>query len=264
MKRNRIAIFLLIIMIMSGCGRNERITQKNDSAEVEQNNSSTIQLGQSISTQGLVNIFVDENKAIILEIKCETSAFSKSEDFIKMFNIIGKSLLNSDAKTIKQANKISASNTTVGELITSMSSSSGENISIGRFEIITKNSNEHFGSYVHTDNKNAALVLLEGATDDVAKDIAMHTVSMKPLYVSISDVPSSVSEKKKSELVNQAMDEGYNEDIAQKIATGRLNKYYKDICLLEQKFIKDNSLYVSEYISKKGGSIKKVIYYKIG
>ncbi len=217
-----------------------------------------------IAAEGLANIYVDGNKAIILEVNSETDFVSKNEEFTNMIDTIGEALLKSDAKTIEDAKEVKTSEGTIGELIINKTAKIGEKLSLRRFEIVKKSDDEFFGSYIHMGGKIASLTVIKGANVEVAKDVAMQAAAMKPLYVFPSDVPADVLDNEKEVLKEQAMNEGKPADIAEKMVAGRIQKFYKEICLAEQAFIKDGDLSVSKYVANNGGEILKMVRYEVG
>ena len=217
-----------------------------------------------IAAEGLANIYVDGNKAVILEVNSETDFVSKNEEFIEMIDTIGKALLESDAKTIEEAKEVATSEGTIGELIVNKTAKIGEKLSLRRFAIVNKEDDEFFGSYIHMGGKIAALTVIKGANESVAKDVAMQAAAMKPLYCFPSEVPADVLDNEKNVLKEQAMNEGKSADIAEKMVEGRIKKFYKEICLVEQAFIKDGDLTVEKYVTNNGGEIKSMIRYEVG
>ncbi len=217
-----------------------------------------------IAAEGLANIYVDGNKAIILEVNSETDFVSKNEEFRSMIDTIGKSLLNSDAKTIDDAKEVKTDEGTIGELIVAKTAKIGEKLSLRRFEVVTKSDKEYFGSYIHMGGKIASLTVVSGANEEVAKDVAMQAAAMKPLYVFPKDVPADVLDNEKNVLKEQAMNEGKPKDIAEKMVEGRIKKFYKEICLAEQPFIKDGDVSVEKYVTNNGGEIKLMVRYEVG
>ena len=170
-----------------------------------------------------------------------------------MIDTIGNALLNSNATSVEEAKEVETSEGTIGELIVEKTAKIGEKLSLRRFEILTKNDDEHFGSYIHMGGKIAALTLVKGASEDVAKDVSMQAAAMKPLYLNPSDVPADVLDNEKNVLKEQAINEGKPADIAEKMVQGRIQKFYKEICLAEQAFIKDGDLTVAKYVANNGG-----------
>ena len=217
-----------------------------------------------IAAEGLANIFVDGNKAVILEINSETDFVSKNEEFINMLNVIGNSLLKSDAKTIEEANEVETPNGKVADYVISMIAKIGEKLSLRRFEIVNKNSDEVFGSYLHMGGRIAALTVVKGTSEDIAKDVAMQAAAMKPLYLNVAEVPDSVIENERKVLKELAMNEGKPADIAEKMVEGRIKKFYKEVCLVEQPYIKDGDVSVEKFVANNGGEILKMVRYEVG
>ena len=217
-----------------------------------------------IAAEGLANIYVNGNKAVIVEVNSETDFVSKNEEFVSMIDTIGKCLLASDAKTVEDAKKVSTSEGTIEELIVNKTAKIGEKLSLRRFEIVNKNDDESFGTYIHMGGKIAALTVIKGANENVAKDVAMQAAAMKPLYVFPSEVPGDVLDNERNVLKEQAMNEGKPADIAEKMVEGRIKKFYKEICLAEQSFIKDGDISVEKYVANNGGEIVKMIRYEVG
>ncbi len=217
-----------------------------------------------IAAEGLANIFVDGNKAVILEVNSETDFVSKNEEFINMINVIGHALLKSDAKTLEEANEVETENGKVKDYIVAMVAKIGEKLSLRRFEIVTLNEGEVFGTYLHMGGKIAALTVLKGANAEVAKDVAMQAAAMKPLYLNIEEVPEDVVENERKVQKELAMNEGKPADIAEKMVEGRIKKFFKEICLVEQPFIKDGDLSVAKYVANNNGEVVKMVRYEVG
>ncbi|MCI8394633.1 MAG: elongation factor Ts [Bacilli bacterium] len=217
-----------------------------------------------VAAEGLANIFVDGNKAVILEVNSETDFVSKNEEFQNLIVEIGKTILSGNATTMEEAMALSTSEGTIQELIVAKTAKIGEKLSFRRFVVLTKEENEVFGSYLHLGGRIAALSKISNTTEDIAKDVSMQAAAMNPRYVFRSEVPESVVQEEKEILKEQAMNEGKSEDIAIKMVDGRLNKFFKEICLAEQAFIKDSDFDVATYVKNHGGEIKEVIRYEVG
>ncbi len=217
-----------------------------------------------IAAEGLANIFIEGNKAVILEVNSETDFVSKNEEFVNMIKVIGTSLLKSDAKTLDEANEVETENGKVKDYIISMVAKIGEKLSLRRFEIVNKSDDEVFGDYLHMGGRIAALTVLKGANSEVAKEVSMQAAAMKPLYLNINDVPEDVLENERKIQKELAMNEGKPADIAEKMVEGRIKKFYKEICLVEQPFIKDGDVSVKDYVAKNGGEVLKMVRYEVG
>ena len=217
-----------------------------------------------IAAEGLANIYIDGNKAVILEVNSETDFVSKNEEFTSMIDTIGKTILNSNAKTVEEALALSTDEGTINDLIVAKTAKIGEKLSLRRFENIEKSDNEVFGSYLHMGGKIAVLTIVGGANEDVARDVAMQAAAMKPQYLNSDEIPSDVLEREKEVFKTQAMEEGKPADIAEKMVTGRIKKFYKEVCLLNQAFIKDGDVDVETYVKNNGGVVKTMIRYEVG
>ena len=136
-----------------------------------------------IAAEGLANVYIDGNKAVILEVNSETDFVSKNEEFTSMLDTIGEAILKSDATTIEEALTLPTDEGTVNDLIVAKTAKIGEKLSLRRIEVVTKTDSETFGSYLHMGGKIAVLTVLEGANVEVAKDVAMQAAAMKPEYV---------------------------------------------------------------------------------
>lgn len=217
-----------------------------------------------IAAEGLSAILIDGNDAVIIEVNAETDFVAKNDEFKSLVQTLLETIIKSDAKTLEEALQLNTEEGTIENLITQKTATIGEKISLRRFSKVTKEENETFGDYIHMGGKIAVLTLLEGATKEVAKDVAMHAAAMRPTYISISDVPKEVVEKEKAVLTEQAMNEGKPQEIAEKMVNGRINKFYKEICLEEQPFVKDSDINVKTYVKNNNGSIKAMYRFEVG
>ena len=217
-----------------------------------------------IAAEGLSTAIVDGDKAVILEINCETDFVAKNEKFQKFLNDVASTILASDAKTMDDALALPCEAGTLADYVTNMTATIGEKISFRRFTLLTKEADESFGTYIHMGGKISVLTLVKGASSDVAKDVSMHAAAMRPEYVTKEQVPAEEVEKEKKILTDEAIAEGKPANIAEKMVMGRISKYFKEICLEEQDFVKDNSVTVAKYVSNNGGKIVDVIRYEVG
>lgn len=217
-----------------------------------------------IAAEGLAAIMIDGNKASIVEINSETDFVAKNEEFVSLVDTINKTIINNEAKTIEEAEQLSTDEGTIADLVIAKTAKIGEKLSFRRFAKVIKNDNEVFGSYIHLGGKIAVLILLEGGNEEVAKDIAMHAAAMRPQYLNRNEVSNEVLEKEKEIITEQAINEGKPKDIALKMVTGRIEKFYKEVCLEEQEFVKNSDLTVNEYVKANNGIIKEMYRYEVG
>ena len=217
-----------------------------------------------IAAEGLGLTKVDGNNAIILEVNSETDFVAKNEEFKSLVNTLADVLLTNDVETVEDALKLECDGKTIEELITEKISTIGEKLSFRRFTKLTKEDNQVFGTYSHMGGKIVTLTVLEGNDEELAKDIAMQAAAMRPLYLNRDEVPSEVVDKERKILEEQAENEGLNKDKLSMIVNGRLNKFYEDVCLVDQGFIKENKMKVSKYVDSKNSKIISFIRYEVG
>ena len=217
-----------------------------------------------IAAEGLAYAKVQDNKAVIVEVNAETDFVAKNDEFVNLVNIIADTILNSNVKTVEEALALTHEGKTLNDLIIEKTATIGEKISFRRFSLLTKNDNEVFGNYAHMGGKIVTLVKLEGNNAELAKDIAMHIAAMRPLYLDKTNVPSEVVDKEKEILTEQAKTEGLKEDKIAMVVNGRINKFYEEVCLNDQNFIKENKMKVSTYVKNNGSNILEFVRYEVG
>ena len=217
-----------------------------------------------IAAEGIAAIKINGNKAAIVEVNSETDFVAKNAEFTGMVDTILDAVLNSDATSLEEVLKLDTNDGTIEDLIVSKTATIGEKLSLRRVAVLIKEDNESFGEYIHMGGKIAVLIKTANTSEEVAKDVAMHAAAMRPLYVSKEDVPSEKIEKEREILKEQAMNEGKPAQIAEKMVEGRIKKYYKEVCLNEQAFIKDANLSVKAYASNAGCSVVSMIRYEVG
>ena len=218
-----------------------------------------------VAAEGLTEGASNGNDAVVFEVNCETDFVTQNDKFKSLVEELRKALLSSDCKNYDEALELKLEDgKTVSERVIEATATIGEKISFRRFEKLTKADDEVFGIYSHMGGKITAVVVLKGADRDVARDVAMHIAAMSPVCLNREDVPEEMLEHEKSVIKEQVMNEGKPADIAEKMVNGRINKYYKEICLSEQEFIKDSSVNVSTYVKNNGGEIVKFVRYAVG
>ena len=219
-----------------------------------------------IAAEGLTQAEVNGNTCVLVEVNCETDFVAQNEQFKSLVSSIIKTLLNSDVTTMEEANQltIDGGSETIEEAIVNFVAKIGEKISFRRFERVSKKDSEVFGIYSHMGGKITSVVVLDGTSEEVAKDVAMHVAAMYPTAINREGLPSDVVERESHVIKEQVMGEGKPADIAEKMVVGRLNKFYKEVCLEEQAFIKDSNVNVLNYVKNNGGSIVSMIRYAVG
>lgn len=216
-----------------------------------------------IAAEGLAHIEIKGNKAVIIEVNSETDFVAKNQEFVNLVKTIASTIIDNNVSTVEEALKLKAGENTLEELIIDKTSKIGEKISFRRFEIVEKEDTEVFGTYSHMGGKIAVLTRLTN-NEEVAKDIAMQAAAMRPLYLTREDIPSEVLEKERTILKEQAENEGLDSSKIDMIVNGRINKYYEEVCLIDQPFIKENKQKVSKYVESNGSKIISFTRYEVG
>ena len=217
-----------------------------------------------VAAEGLSTVVIDGNNASIVEVNCETDFVAKNEKFVNLVNKIAELIVKNDVKTTEEAMSLSTEEGTLNDTIVNFTATIGEKISFRRFARLSKTDSQNFGSYIHMGGRIAVLTLLEGADEETAKDVSMHAAAMRPSYVKREDVPAEEVERETSVLKEQAMNEGKPAEIAEKMVNGRTNKFYKEICLEEQDFVKDSDMTVGAFVKSKNGSIVNMVRFEVG
>ena len=217
-----------------------------------------------IAAEGLANIYVDGNNAVIVEVNSETDFVAKNDEFKDLINTISNLLINNNVNTVEEALALQTEEGTLENTITNKIAKIGEKISFRRFELVEKTDAETFGAYTHMNSKIAVLVVLEGSNSDVAKDVAMHAAAMRPKYLNIESVPTEDVDNEREVQKQIAINEGKPADIAEKMVEGRIKKFYKEVCLTEQPFVKNDDMSVAEFVKSNGGVVKSMVRYEVG
>ncbi len=222
-----------------------------------------------IAAEGLCDIVIEGNKALLFELNCETDFVAKNDKFLALLTQIGQVLIQSNAVDTETALAVEVEGKTIQALLLEAVSGIGENLSLRNVHIYTKQDNQTFGAYKHMGGRIIALSILSGS-DEVAKDIAMHVAASNPKYMSQKDIPGDVIEHERQVLTNTALNENAEsekpkpEAIVLKMIEGRLNKNLKEICLVNQPFVKNPDLTVEEYVKQKGASLVAFQRFAVG
>ncbi len=216
-----------------------------------------------IAAEGLAVAKINGNRAVVVEVNSETDFVAKNEEFTSLVNTIADTVLANDVNTIEEAMKLTVDGISIEDLIVEKTSKIGEKLSFRRFEVVTKEDNQVFGTYSHMGGKIVALTVLE-SDEELAKDVAMQVAAMRPLYLNREQVPADVLEKERTILREQAENEGLDPNKLDMIVNGRVNKYYEEVCLVDQGFIKENKMKVNKYVESKNSKIICFVRYEVG
>jgi len=206
-----------------------------------------------VAAEGIVLATANENIGVIIEVNSETDFVSKNEQFRSFVNDLGQLILRENPADVDALKKLDfGDGHSVEQALSQMISTIGENMSIRRFDRIQV---DHgiASAYVHGAGKIGVLVGITGGDDDafnaIARGIAMHVAAANPQYIRREDVPADAVERERTVLSERAAASGKPEHIIDKIVSGQLNKFYADICLLEQAFIMDTDQTVARALA---------------
>ena len=167
-----------------------------------------------IAAEGLTNIYIKDNKAVVVELNSETDFVAKNNEFKELLDKIGNTILDSDVNTLEEALSLNTNDGTINDLIVNATAKIGEKISLRRFVRVTLNEGEVFGSYIHMGGKISSLVVVKGDNSEAAKDVAMQAAAMRPLYTTIDSVPEEDLEHEKAVIKEQVINEGKKPEFA--------------------------------------------------
>ncbi|HCS93319.1 MAG TPA: elongation factor Ts [Bavariicoccus seileri] len=217
-----------------------------------------------IAAEGITEIVEKGNKAVIVEVNAETDFVAKNDKFLKLVDDIANAILDNDPSTLDDALALTVDGKSVADLIAEATTVIGEKISLRRFKVLSKTDSQHFGAYSHMGGRISVIVLLEGANDDIAKDVAMHVAAINPKYISREQVSPEELEHEKTVLTEQALNEGKPANIVEKMIHGRLNKFLSEISLNDQPFVKDPDVTVSKYVTSHDGRVLDFVRFEVG
>ena len=187
---------------------------------------------------GRIFTAVNGNKAVILELNCETDFVSSNTDFSELGNSLAQAALENSSNSVDALESVTVNSETATDLISKYVLKIGENIVIGQVSLLDNSGS--VSDYIHSNGKIGVLVQFSGDVDsETGRDIAMQIAAASPRYIRPEDVETSELDQEKDIIRKQCLDEGKPEQIIDKIIEGRIAKFYKECCLLEQAFIKD-------------------------
>lgn len=205
----------------------------------------------------------DGSRGAMIVLNCETDFVAKNEDFGKVAETILDAAISQSPGSLDELKALnySGSDVNIGDKITEEIGKIGEKIELSAYETVTGG---QVIAYNHPGNKLASVVGFNKATtDDIAKDVAMQVAAMNPVSVDETTVPEDVKQKELEIGKEQAIEEGKPADLAEKIAMGRLNKFFKESTLVNQAFIKDNKMSVGQYLKSADGDLEVTEFKRI-
>lgn len=251
---------------MADCKKALEESQGNFEAAVEylrkKGAASAAKRADREANEGIVQTLANSNntKAVIVEVTCETDFVAKNAEYMSYVDTVTSTFLNSNATTKDELLNLKVGNETIQDLHNGILAKFSEKIDIKRVAVYETSG--YIETYIHGGSKLGVLLdVSSGNLSDLAKqyvkDIAMQIAAMKPIAVDRNGVNSEILEKEKEIYIEQAIQEGKKQDIAEKVALGRVEKFYKESCLIEQVFVKDSKKTITDLlkeISKEIGS----------
>jgi elongation factor Ts len=212
-----------------------------------------------VAADGVLKIFVGNDYATLVEINSETDFAAKDANFVDFTNEVHDFIAKNKISDISQLFE-----SEIEEKRKSLVQTIGENIQLRR--LITKDfsSDMNAGSYIHSDSKLGAVVIISGGDESLAKDIAMHVAAFNPLCLSESDLDSEILEREKAIYLVQAEDSGKPKEIMEKMIEGKLKRFLSEVSLLSQDFVKDPEISIQELLDSKNAKIESYSRLKVG
>ena len=223
-----------------------------------------------IAAEGVCAYAIDGNKAVVYEVNSETDFVAKNQQFKDLVALIGKALLTKDVASDEEALEIVYEGTKVADLLVNATATIGEKITLRRVKQITKTDSQVFGAYSHMNGKIVSFAILEGANEEVAKDVCMHVAAMSPKYLNVDAVDAETVAKETEIFRQEALNENAEsakpkpEAIIEKMVAGRVQKYLREICLENQQFVKNPDQTVEQYVAAAKGKILTYIRLEVG
>jgi translation elongation factor Ts len=221
-----------------------------------------------IAAEGLCDVAINGNKAYVYELNSETDFVAKNEKFTTLLHKIGQACVANDTACEKCTLAATYEGQTIEELIVSATATIGEKISLRRVTRVEKADDEAFGVYKHNGGKIVVLSVIKGTDALVAKDVCMHVAMYNPRYLDENSINQEDLDHEveviKAEISNDPANAKKPENIIEKMVMGRLAKFKKEICLVDQAFVKDPSVTVAQYLASKNSKAVNYIRYEVG
>ena len=218
-----------------------------------------------IAAEGAVVAYVsdDGKTGVVAEVNCETDFVGHNEEFVALARSIAEVAAKAAPADVEALLSCDMGGKTVKDVVTEAVAKMGENISVRRF-VRYESADGQVYSYIHGGGKIGVLVEVKGGDAELGKNIAMQIAAANPTYLDQSEVPASELEHEKAILSEQARNEGKPEAIIEKMVVGRIHKYYKEVCLVEQDYIRDGDITVSKLLASKGAEAVRFARFALG
>ncbi len=218
-----------------------------------------------VAAEGVVASFVSEDGkvGVIVEINCETDFVAKTDNFKALVNAIAAHIAATNPADMDALMASEIEGKTVSALVTESIAKIGENISVRRFARYEVPEGV-VAAYIHGGGKIGVLVNMQGGSAELGKDVAMHIAAANPSYLNREQVPASELEHEKEVLSEQARNEGKPEKIIEKMVIGRIQKFYKEVCLLDQEFVKDPDQTIAKLLKANNAEVAEFARFQLG
>ena len=214
-----------------------------------------------IASEGVVAAASDGKTACIVEINSETDFVAKNENFLALVKKIAEHIVACKPADMDALNASQMDGKTVAEVMTEAVASIGEKLSLRRFDVYTTEDGQ-LATYIHMGGKIGVIVELSGGDATLGKDVAMQIAAAKPQCIGREDVDQEALAHEREVLRKQALEEGKPEKIVEKMVDGRINKYYKEVCLVEQEFVKDSDKTIKDILA--GVEVRRFARFEMG
>ncbi|WP_061399624.1 translation elongation factor Ts [Leuconostoc mesenteroides] len=221
--------------------------------------------GDRVAAEGMTAVAVKGNRAAIVELNSETDFVAGNAEFNELLNAVANTIVEFAPADVEATLALEVQEgQTLNDKIIGTTQITGEKITLRRFSVVEKSDSENFGSYSHLAGSISALVVVDGASEEAAKDIAMHVAAIAPQFVSDDQVPADVIAKEKEvQLASEDLN-GKPDNIKERMVEGRIKKFLAEISLLDQPFVKNGDQTVAQFISSQNGSVKSFVRYQVG
>ena len=219
-----------------------------------------------IAAEGLASVTAKGNEAAIVEINSETDFVAKNEKFQKLVSDITETIAKENPSDLDAAMELPLYEGTIGSEVTSATSTIGEKITFRRFAHFQKNDNEVFGDYSHMGGQIVVLAIVEGASQEVARNVAMHVAASNPQFLDPTQVSDEAIAKEKEIFMalNEDKIKGKPENIVENMVKGRINKFLAEASLVEQAFVKNPEVTVGKLAQQAGATIVSFVRFEVG
>ena len=218
------------------------------------------------TSNGIIIARVAGNKGYLIELACETDFVAKAEKFVALGDLIADAIAAAGAETVEAGLAASVSGKTVGDAITDEAAIMGEKVELRKVHVV---SDDNIDAYLHRTSKDlppqvGVLLAFKGSDVETAHDVAVHIAAFSPTYLTSADVPQDIVDTERRIATETARNEGKPEAALEKIVEGRVKGFFKENCLLEQDFAKDNKLSVAKVLEQHGLTVSSFVRFRVG